>query len=276
VAIGDPRLVTATVVRRGQDAFDLVLQPQAETGMTNMIVWYGDLATVWTLEIGPGPRTADVVQVVTVATHLGQPQAGPPPAPAAPRAAPELPPQEARAETPNAPAAGFLPGREEGPLPAMPPSNVPDAPQSTAPANASPGTAELTHLEVRQSLGEVTGVFQAIRIQDGVMIKYRITNGGGSDLVVRPGSVLVKVNGRAVAYGMARDSIDRGHPEVLPRGASETGVIDAPGTTARSVMVIFSLFATGIPGNQAQETVLPVTFQPSFNGVDRLAVSPAP
>jgi len=61
VAIGDPRLVTATAVRRGQDAFDLVLQPHADSGATNMVVWYGELATVWDLEIGPGPRTADVV-----------------------------------------------------------------------------------------------------------------------------------------------------------------------------------------------------------------------
>ena len=31
VAIGDPRLVTATTVKRGQDVYDLVLQPQAAT-----------------------------------------------------------------------------------------------------------------------------------------------------------------------------------------------------------------------------------------------------
>lgn len=249
VAIGDPRLVTATMVRRGQDAFDLVLQPQTETGTTNMIVWYGDLATVWMLEIGPGPRTADLVHVVTAGvTSSPRPPAGmsPPPAPPVPAPRRDMPP--APHETPA---------------------------QQEPRATPSPHTAAPSQLEIRQSVGEVTGVFQATRIPDGVMIKYRITNSGRSDLVIRPGSVLVKVNGRVVAYGMTRDSIDRGRPDVLPRGATETGMIDAPGAAARQVQVVFSLFPATPPDEPASGTELPVTFQPSFNEVDRLAISPA-
>ncbi len=81
VAIGDPRLVTATTVKRGQDVFDLVLQPQTATGTTNMIVWFGDLTSIWDLTIGPGRRTADIVYVVTAppggrATDSGSPSPG--------------------------------------------------------------------------------------------------------------------------------------------------------------------------------------------------------
>ncbi len=282
VAIGDPRLVTATVVRRGQDAFDLVLQPQTDAGTTNMIVWYGELATVWTLEIGPGPRTADLVYVVTAGVAgPSRSQTGPSPAAASsgPPAGRDMPPPPregpVRHEVPG-------PGQETSPAPAPARDGqpAPAAGQGAGPASAPPGpsprAAAPSHLEVRQSLGPVTGVFEAVRVADGVMIRYRITNGGGSDLVMRPGSVLVKVNGRVVAYGMARDSIDRGRPDVLPRGATETGVIDAPGATARRVQLIFSLFPAGGPDEPASGTEAPLTFQPAFNEVDRLAITPVP
>ena len=72
VAIGDPRVVTATTVKRGQDVFDLVLQPQTATGATNMIVWYGDLTSIWDLTIGPGARTADIVYVITASPAAEQ------------------------------------------------------------------------------------------------------------------------------------------------------------------------------------------------------------
>ncbi len=248
VAVGDPRLVTATAVRRGQDAYDLVLQPQAETGVTNMVVWYGELVTVWTLEIGPGPRTADIVHVVTAGPPGPRPPAAPPTArttqpPAPTPAAPSVPPAAAAASLPSSPAV---------------------------PAAAPP------LLEVRQAIGEVVGVFQAFKTPGGVLIKYRITNGGGADLVVRPGSVLVRVNGRLVPYGMARDSINRGQPEMLPRGATETGMIDAPSTAPRRVQLILSLFPSTAPDEQAPGAALPLTFQPVFNGVDRLATAPNP
>ena len=94
VAIGDPRLVTATTVKRGQDVFDLVLQPQTATGATNMIVWFGDLTSIWDLTIGPGRRTADIVYVVTAPPAPAQPTPGVlhPAAPVAPAPA-SAPPQ---------------------------------------------------------------------------------------------------------------------------------------------------------------------------------------
>jgi len=93
VAIGDPRLVTATTVKRGQDVYDLVLQPQASTGTTNMIVWFAELTSIWDLTIGPGQRTADLVYVVTTP---------PPPRPSPPvvRVAPPQPTPGPRANAP--------------------------------------------------------------------------------------------------------------------------------------------------------------------------------
>ncbi len=264
VAVGDPRLVTATAVRRGQDAYDLVLQPQAETGVTNMVVWYGEIVTVWTLEIGPGPRTADIVHVVTAGPASARPAAvGSPatrttPAPAPTGAEPSIPPTSAAA-----PSSSSTPPTARAPAPTGTP--LPDQTVVAAPPL----------LEVRQAIGEVAGVFQALKTPGGVLVKYRITNGGGADLVVRPGSVLVRVNGRLAPYGMARDSINRGQPEMLPRGATETGMIDVPSTAPRRVQLILSLFPSTAP-DEAAGAALPLTFQPVFNGVDRLATTPNP
>ena len=65
VAIGDPRIVMATTVKRGQDVYDLVLQPQTTTGVTNMVVWLGEVTSIWDLMVGSARRTADIVYVVT-------------------------------------------------------------------------------------------------------------------------------------------------------------------------------------------------------------------
>lgn len=276
VAIGDPRLVTATAVPRGQDAYDLVLQPQAETGTTNMVVWYGDLATVWTLEIGPGPRTADIVYVMTAGAGAKTTSAAPLPLPAGTRPGPEpsTTPSLPNAPPSSAPASSPKAAPLDAPAPpAAPATTAPDKPHGSSAAGQA-GAAGPPLLEVHQSLGDVVGVFQVQRGPDDVLIRYRITNGTAADLTIRPGSVLVRVNGRLVPYGMARDSIDRGRPEILPRGATETGVIDAPSSTPRRVQVILSLFpvaATDEPGGG-----LPLTFQPVFTGVDRLAISAVP
>ncbi len=239
VAIGDPRLVMATVVKHGREAQDLVLQPQAETGATNMVVWFGALATIWELEIGPGHRTADIVYVVTAKGAATRPST----------ASPATPPPDAE-----------QPGKELA--------------QTPIPHTGTPGAAPAGPplLEVRQSEGGVIAVFQAFRTQGGVFIRYRVTNGSGSDLTIRPGGVLVRVNGRVVPYGMARDSVDRGRPEIMPRGATETGVIEAPGRTARQVQLILSLFPVATD-SRASSVVLPFTFQPTFVGLDRLAIS---
>lgn len=241
VAIGDPRLVMATAVKHGREAQDLVLQPQAETGATNMVVWFGGLATVWELEIGPGRRTADIVYVVTAAGAAARSSSAPS-APAAP------PPPDAE-----------QPGREQA-----------QAPPHTGTPGAEPAGPPL--LEVRQSEGGVIAVFQAFRTQSGVLIRYRVTNGSGSDLTIRPGGVLVRVDGRVVPYGMARDSVDRGRPEIVPRGATETGVIEAPGRTPRQVQLVLSLFPVATD-SRAPGVVLPFTFQPAFVGLDRLTIS---
>ena len=239
VAVGDPRLVTATTVRRGQDVYDLILQAQAEAGATNMVVWFGDLTTIWDLEIGPGHRTADLIYVVT-----------------------------------NVPA-----GRPEASAAAPPPAS------STVPATVSGGRGASFErrsgrsgpplLEVRQAVGNITGIFQVMRAPDEILIRYRISNGSQVDLAIRPGGVLVRVNGRISSYGMVRDSVDHRRPDILPRGATESGVIDTPSQSPRRVQVIFSLVPASTVGRETR-LAPPITFQPTFANVDLMEISTTP
>jgi len=306
VAIGDPRLVTATAVKRGQDVYDVILQPQVAAGATNMVIWLGGLVTIWDLEIGPGLRTADVVYVIT-GVHAGptapsaadtnprgtglsggaspspggaEPSvpASPPPWPPAAHAPVPGPSSRAPAASPVQAASGATgPGSGPGPGSVTPPTPAYDAPvtQNGAPVDARNALPSTSALEARQVIGNVTGMFEITRAPGDVLIRYQLANGGDTDLVVRPMGVLVRVNGRLVPYAMARNSSDQHHPELLPHGATETGLIDAPGGSVRSVQVILSLFPAA-SGDEPPDAVLPITFQPSFAGVDRLPVTTTP
>jgi hypothetical protein len=248
VAIGDPRLVTATTVKRGPDVYDLVLQPQAATGITNMIVWFAELTAIWDLTIGPGQRTADVVYVVT---------APPPTSGSSPALLQTAPPQPAAAPA-GSPASttSHAPGAIPGPRA----SAQPDAPQP---------------LEAQQAFGEVSGVFQLSRGSHGIKIRYRITNKSVTEFSVRPTGVLIRVNGRLVPFGMSRDNADRDHPAVLPPGATEAGVINAPVRAPRQVEVIFTLFPAK-ENHSSPTRILPTSFQILFAGLDRLPASAGP
>jgi len=295
VAIGDPRLVTATAVKRGQDVYDLILQPQVDAGATNMVLWFGEITTVWNLEIGTGLRTADVVYVITgvraaprgassAAAEGGESRpASPAPAPASSTASPPAvttapAPAAAAATADSSPAAkdrAPAPGSGQAPPAAVAQPGIAGAASGPPPAQGAGAAGGPLLLEVREAVGDLAAVFQIVRTPDGVLIRYRIANGNGADLTIRPTGVLVRVNGRVAPYAMARDSVDRGRPDVLPRGGTETGVIDVPGRTARFVQLIFSLFP--VPsGSQASAVALPLTFEPSFNGVDQLATTASP
>ncbi|HKX19963.1 MAG TPA: pilus assembly protein N-terminal domain-containing protein [bacterium] len=256
VAIGDPRLVAAAPVHRGPDVFDVVLQPLADAGTTNMVLWLDDVTTVWTLDIGPGQRTTDVVFVVT------QPHAAP-------------------AARPAPPAATV----GTSPLPA----GTTPPPAAAVPAGLTPGGPQATTLDLRETVGPVTAAFHASRTHGGVLLRYEITNGAGDDLVIRASSVLVRADGRPVAYGMGRDSVDRSRPDVIPRGATETGAIDIAVPSARRIELALSLFtltpatsAVGTANAPAARTAttpatpLPIVLQATFSGLDRLAVTAGP
>jgi Pilus formation protein N terminal region len=251
VAIGDPRLVTATTVKRGQDVFDLVLQPQTATGVTNMIVWFGELTAIWDLTIGPGQRTADIVYVVTAPPVPAQSTPGVvhPAAPVAPTA-------------PTAPASG--PAADPAPR---------AQPSRTAPA--SPASAGESYLEIQQAFPEAQAIFQLFRERAGVRIRYRITNKSVADVAIRSKGVLIRVNGRLIPFGMSRESVDKDRPAILPAGATETGVIGAPVRAPRQVEVIFSLFPAEEDRRGPSRTV-PATFQLVFSGLDRLSTSTTP
>jgi hypothetical protein len=300
VAIGDPRMVAAAPVRRGPDVFDVVLQPLVDTGTTNMVLWLGEITTVWNLKIGSGPRTADVVFVVTQARTAQ---------PAAPSPATTHSPRGAAAASATTPA----PRNTAGPTPATPPATTPPAPAgppaaSSAPSSpgapssagttSSPGTLTAgPALELRQTVGAIKAVFHAVRTRSGIVLRYEITNGGATDLLIKPGTILVRADGRPVAYGMARDSVDLGRPDVVPRGATETGMIDIARPGARQVELVLSLLpvplaapppsppassaqtGTGAPAaraGSAPSVPVPIVLQATFSGLDRLPVTPAP
>lgn len=245
VAIGDPRLVTATTVKQGQDVYDLVLQPQTATGVTNMVVWFGALTSIWDLVIGPGQRTADVVYVVTAPVTAARPGPAPPPSPA----------------PGGAPASVHRTGL---------------APAATATVRADAPSAWLAapplFLEAEQVIGDAEGTFQVFRGRDQIRIRYRITNNGTADYSVRLPGVLVRVNGRPAPFGVTRDPAVKDRPAVLPGGMMETGVIFAPAHAPRQVEIIFALFPVADRAQGPSRTV-PLTFQATFTGLDHLATS---
>jgi len=270
VAIGDPRIVSATPVHRGGDVFDVVLQPQTDTGTTNMVLWVGGATTVWDLQVGPGPRTADVVFVVTQA-----------------RPAPASPPAGTQGTTAGTPAAprGPAPGTAAVAAP-RPPHDLTPATAQTAPPAAAPQPA----IELHETAGRVTAVFRALRTQTGILLRYEITNGGDVDLTIRPATILVRADGRPMAYGMLRDSVDRGRPDVIPRGATETGAIDIATPAARRVELTLSLIPLSPPSADAGSTPstpaasagtapaapMPIVLEATFSGLDRLPVTATP
>jgi len=275
VAIGDPRMVAAAPVRRGPDVFDVVLQPLSDTGTTNMVLWFGDVTTIWNLDIGPGPRTADVVFVVTQ-PRAAQP-AAPPVATRGPRNA------TAATAAPVGPRNAAAPGASN-PLSGTP--RPPDAP--AAPGAQPPAPSGEAALDLRQTVGAVTAVFHTFRTRTGILLRYEITNGADVDLLIKPAAILVRADGRPVAYGMARNSVDRGRPDVIPRGATETGVIDIATPSARQIALVLPLLpaptaapapASDAPAARTGTTPpapLPIVLQATFSGLDRLPVTPAP
>ncbi len=60
VGIGDDSLV-ATAVRET----DLVMKALRASGRTNLLVWAGDVRTVWEVVVNRTERTADIIQVIT-------------------------------------------------------------------------------------------------------------------------------------------------------------------------------------------------------------------
>lgn len=262
VAIGDPHLVSATTVHRGTEVFDLVLQAQAETGLTNMIIWFGELATVWSLDIGPGPRTADIVHVVTSGRPLTS---------SASKSAGEHTQTRDSEQVPTPRQIGL--GRSPAP--------TVDTSVKSGEATGSDNRNDIQRgsgsalMEVHQQIQQVSAVFTLTHVRAGVLIHYQITNGGRVDLLFRPGSVFVRINGHATPYGMARDSADRGRPDVIPPGSTEVGSVTAIDPNPRTVQLVLSLFPA-IPREEALGVVPPVTFQPVFSGVGSLSVTDTP
>jgi hypothetical protein len=243
VAIGDPRLVTATTVKRGADVYDIVLQPQTPSGATNMIVWLGETTSVWELIIGPGLRTADIVYLVT--------------APSSPnRDAPVI---QTSAAAPPAPGA-LSPARpDQGPVAGRTGAVPPPAP----PPAAAPG-----RLEAQQALKGAAGTFELWRTPGGVKVRYQITNQSAGPLWIRPNSVLVRANGRLVPFAMSIDG-DKGRLSAIAPGATRSGAITAAIPAPREVMLVLSVFPAA--PDRGGGAAVPATFQLLFVDLQQLA-----
>ena len=100
VGIGDDTLV-ATAVRET----DLVMKALRPSGRTNLLVWAGDVRTVWEIVVNRTERTADIIQVIT------QPPTSPSPPPAEPSQESRRPPADASPPrpVPEASAARLAP-----------------------------------------------------------------------------------------------------------------------------------------------------------------------
>jgi hypothetical protein len=284
VAIGDPRIVSAAPVRRGRDVFDVVVQPQADAGKTNMVIWLGDVTAIWDLEVGPSRRTADVVFVVTQSravqngargtdTRDAQGSANAP--------APHTASRTGASPTTRAPHDGAPPERAS-----TQPQPGSDSTRRGSASNTAPPTSTI---ELSETEGPVKATFRAARTKNGIVLRYQITNGSDADVAVTPRAVLVRADGRAVAFGMLRGSVGRDKPNLIPQGATETGMIDIATPAAREIELILSLFPASTAGHETPasgtlikpETFagtvspdrLPFVFQITFSGLDRLPVA---
>ena len=286
VAIGDPRIVTAAPVRRGPDVFDVVVQPQADAGKTNMVIWLGDVTAVWDLEVGPGRRTTDVVFVVTQPRVVQNGARGNDTRDTRDRATPNgsTPPTASPTSvspTTRVPHDSTPPGRAST-------QSQPD--RDSARGGPTSKTAPSTSaIELRETVGPIKATFRAARTRSGIVLRYEIANGSEADVALRPRTVLVRADGRPVAFGMLRGSVERDKPDVIPRGATETGVIDIAMPNAREIELILALLpastavheapAAGTPirpeasASTVSTASIPFVLQATFSGLDRLPLA---
>jgi hypothetical protein len=286
VAIGDPRIVSAAPVRRGTDVFDVVLQPQSDAGKTNMVIWLGEITTIWDLDVGPAHRTTDVVFVIapprTTAGDTVRPDASAingstAPNSVAPHGGPRAVPAVTRA--PQGATSSATP---------IPPSQQPGR-DVTRPAQTATGSSSASILEVRESAGPVEATLQAGRTKRWIVLRYAITNASETDLAIRSNTVLIRADGRPVAFGMLRTPVDQHRPDVIPRGATETGQIAVATPAARQIELILSLLplsTSAVPSTEPhipagpetnavsiQAIPVPLVLQATFSRLDRLPVT---
>jgi len=247
VALGDSSIVE--VVVRAQEGM-VGLRPVVPTGRTNMHILAGDRLTVWEVLIGSGPRTADVVRVVTQVPEVSSPapqrvsQAGGPGAPSS-----------------AGPAAGQAPPGAPARTPPTPPQG--EVRVTVTDRNPAPVLEEGTFRAVQASASGLVALFQAYRTKSGLQVYYQVQNRSGTDWVVIPQRIVVRADGRIVPVEIVRRPAST-DPSVLPHGAVEAGVIVLARTASR-LEVVFPFFSRVLDPKQ-----LPVVFTASFKDLDGL------
>ena len=241
VALGDDQVVALSV--KGEEGI-IGMRPLGSGGRTNMHVQAGGVLMVFEIRVSRGPRTADVIRVVTQRVE-GSAQAALRQAPPEPTRPTER--KEERRER-EAGASGSLSvpvgwERLAGPVAFLTEENV----------------ARLVELSERG----VRAAFQAYRTPVGIEVRYQITNASGVPWNVVPYRILVRADGRIVPVKVLR------HPasadgKTLPHGGVETGIISV-GEGARTLVLTFPLFQDAV-----HWALLPIVFTARFENVNAL------
>jgi len=260
VAAGNPSVLKVEVVGPPDRARDLLLIPAAASGDSDLTVWIGDagdtMITLWELRIGERSTAALVFVVSPLASAPArqQPQANTPSSPSGTE-----PPQAAPGPKPN-PAPSPKPPQEQAPGGQTTATPPPPKPQPSEPARDAQ-----TALIVQSEQDGITATFQVFRSRTGAVLRYRLDHKGEKPYRVVPSRIAVWVNRNAIAHALIRTA---SNPDVLEPGSIEAGVITLPGDV-REVRIIIPLFPV-----REEAVQLPLIFEASFVGIDRLAVTP--
>jgi|GEM_PF-1753564 len=244
VALGDDQVVALSV--KGEEGI-IGMRPLGSGGRTNMHVQAGGVLMVFEIRVSRGPRTADVIRVVTqqvggsASSLPQQPSAQP-----AERKEEERERREKKVDTGSPPRRVSVPvgwERLAGPVAFLTEENV----------------ARLVELSERG----VRAAFQAYRTPVGIEVRYQITNASGVPWNVVPYRILVRADGRIVPVKVLR------HPasadgKTLPHGGVETGIISV-GEGARTLVLTFPLFQDAV-----HWALLPIVFTARFENVNAL------
>lgn len=103
-------------------------------------------------------------------------------------------------------------------------------------------------------------IFQVIRTNEGAALRYRLENRSERVHHVIPSRIALWANRRGVAHALVRTTTN---PESLLPGGHESGIIVVPGDV-REIRIILPIFPVGAK--------LPVVFEATFTGIERLAV----
>jgi len=246
VALGDDQVVALSV--KGEEGI-IGVRPLGSGGRTNMHVQAGGVLVVFEVRVSRGPRTADVIRVVTQRVEAS--------AQVVPQQAPGQPPRPAERKEEQREER-----RKEGGAGRPEQVSVPVGWERLAGPVAfltEENVARLVELSERG----VRAAFQAYRTPVGIEVRYQVTNTSGVPWNVVPYRIIVRADGRIVPARVLRYPASA-DGRTLPHGGVETGIISV-GEGARTLVVTFPLYQDAV-----HWSLLPIVFTARFESVNAL------